>query len=82
MSVGVKASIIVIGGAILFYVAMFLVSLPIMASSSPMAQAMGASMYASLYKPVRDVLPSGYFVLELWQDYERYWCATAEACEL
>lgn len=81
MSTGAKATIIIVCGAISLYFMIFLISVPAMSSRSPMAQAMGAHIYANMYRPLRDILPKGYIVRELWQDYEDYWCSGARSCK-
>lgn len=82
MSNAPKAAIIILSAAIAMYVLLFFVAVPAMTSRAPMAHAMGVNIYAVMYRPVRDMLPSGNFVLGLWRDYEAFWCSGSDSCEL
>lgn len=82
MKIGFKAAVITALVTFALYFVIFLVTVPTMASSSQVAQTIGGSIYVAIYRPIRDLLPSGYGVLELWRDYEHYWCAQSTGCEL
>jgi hypothetical protein len=78
-----KAGAIIIAGTLALYVVLFLVDLPLMAKAPVgMTSSMASGVYASLYRPVRDALPSDNVVRRAWQDYEHYWCSGSTRCRL
>ena len=78
-----KASAIILAGAIVLYFFLFLAVLPLMANAPVgMTSSMASGIYASLYRPVRDVLPSDNIIRRAWRNYEDYWCAGSPRCAL
>lgn len=82
MGTVVKASVIILLGGLALYLVIFLIAVPAMSSRSVTAHKVGGNVYVALYRPVRDVLPEGFLILELWRDYEHYWCSQSESCVL
>ncbi len=84
MNPALKAVLFILGGGGAFYGLLFLISLPIMASASEnsMLHAMSRNVYATLYIPMRNLLPHGSGVREAIHDYERWACEGASGCAL
>ena len=73
----------IIGGVSLaLYIVIFLITLPVMANAPRSALPFAVNLYATLYTPVRDAIPSDNFIHGLWRDYEHYWCGGSAKCKL
>ncbi len=83
MGIVAKAGAIIVAAVLVLYLVLFLTILPMMAITPVgMTNAMAVGIYASLYRPVRDALPAGYFIRLAWRDYEVFCCAGSTGCQL
>ena len=83
MSTVGKAGVIIAVAVLALYVVIFLAVVPLMAKTpAGMTNAMATGIYAALYRPVRNSLPTDNVIRLAWQDYEAYWCAASAGCVL